>query len=447
MRIAIVGGGYAGAAVATALLKGLSLGNSITVYEPAEEIGRGVAYVRGPDHHLLNVAAHTIALTPGEEGQFTDWVLENYSDAHVYREDDGAYFFPRAWFGTYVGKCLQAAARRNPRFRLEHRREIARSISLAGDVLSIASDSGTVSYDKVIVAIGNGPSVPLRALEPLGAFSTYTAQSAWDFDPSAVSKMARVVVVGAGLTMADVAASLEAHGHLGSITCISRNGRRSQVAVGFRPDFTPTDGLCTPSTARHLLAAGRGWVQEASVRCGDWRPGVDFIRLNVRSIWRALSADERKRLRRHVRSLWEIHRYQMPPAAHRRLERLAASGRFAHIRASVLGVVPGAVRVHADGKVQDVPADVVVNASGFDTSYRNALAPIDALLAGTGIDLDEARRDGLSVDDHGRPMGTRDDVVGKFYALGFLARANHGDLATVNTIGALAAAIASDICG
>jgi uncharacterized NAD(P)/FAD-binding protein YdhS len=446
MRIAIVGGGYAGAAVAAALLKSLPPGNAITIYEPGQDIGRGIAYAHGPDHHLLNVAAHTIALTPGEEGHFTHWVLETHPDAPSYREDDGAYFFPRSWFGSYVGEVLHSLVMQKPDVIFEHRREVARTIQPTGDALAITSNSGVLGYEKVIVAIGNSPTAPLKILEPVGDAGPCIAQSAWDFDPRIVRPRDHVVIVGGALTMADVVASLEAIGHFGPITCVSRNGRRPHVAVGIRPEFTPAHSLVPPNTARGLLSASRRWSREAIAGSGDWRPAIDFMRINVRDIWRALPQNERNRLRRHVRSVWEVHRYLMPPTAHRRLEALTTSGRFNHLRAKVLGIVPGAVRLQSKEGVRDISADVVVNASGFDTSYRTALAPIGALLSATGIDPSATSRDGLAVDDQGRVLGASERLSGKLYALGFLARANHGDLATVNTIGAVAAGIAEDIC-
>ena len=445
MRIAIVGVGYTGAAVAVSLLKALPVGAAITIYEPEEDLGRGIAYARGPDHHLLNVAAHTIALTPGDEGYFTDWALERYSDAASYREEDGAYFFPRAWFGTYVGEVLSTEIRNNPATPVEHRREIAQAISLTGDALTITSESGRSSYDKLILAIGNSPTPPLRVLEPIGSGDPHVAQSAWGFDPHVVSRDASVVIVGGALTMADVVASLEATGHRGPITCISRNGRRPHVTVGYRPEFIPADGLRMPTTARELVVTARSWAEESQEQCADWRPCVDFIRVNMRHLWRALPKCERARLHRHVRSFWEIHRYRMPPAAHRRIEALAASGRFNHMRARVLGVVPGGVRIESASGVQVVSADVVVNASGFDTSYRTAPASIGDLLSATGISPAIAAREGLAVDDEGRVIGANKAVFRKIYALGFFARANHGDLATVNTIGGIAAGIAADI--
>lgn len=445
MHIAIVGGGFAGAAAAIVLLRTLPPDHSITIYEPAEEIGRGIAYAQGPDHHLLNVAAHTVSLDADDENQFCTWALARFPHAEEFRENDGAYFFPRAWFGTYVHEHLCTARDQNPGVILTHIREVARSIDLEGDAFVVRATDNAHVFDRIVLAIGNGPPSPIATLEPAGSAGPIVIQSAWDFHSSIVDKTARTVIVGGALTMADVVADLEACGHRGSITCVSRNGRRPHVAIGMRPEFSPSEELPTTLTARELVSLARKWAAEAAAESGDWRPSVDCLRRSVSLLWGALSPIERRRLRRHARSLWEIHRYLMPPAAHRRIEALIASERFAHLRGKVLGTTARGLRIHTSRGFQEIPADIVINASGFDTSYRTALAPIGDLLAATGIDLDDAARNGLAVDDHGRLLDVKPGLLGRLYALGFLARANHGDLATVNTIAAIATGIATDM--
>ncbi len=445
MRIAIVGGGYAGASTAIALLRTLPPGHSITIYEPAEEVGRGIAYARGPDHRLLNVPAHTVSLIPDDENQFCTWALARFPYAEEFRESDGAYFFPRAWFGTYIHEHLRAACDQNPRITFTHVREVARSIDLEGDVFVVRSADGAQIFDRIVLAIGNGPPSPIPILEAAGSAGPMVIQSAWGFEPSTVGETARVAVVGGALTMADVIADLEACGHRGAITCVSRNGRRPHVSVGMRPDFSPAEALPTTLTAREFVALARKWAKEAVAESGDWRPSADWVRRNFPFLWRGLSPIERRRVRRHARSLWEIHRFLMPPPAHRRIEALIASGRFAHLRGKVLGTTARGLRIQTSTGFEEVPADIVINTSGFDTSYRTALAPIGDLLAVTGIDLGDAARNGLAVDDQGRLLHVEPRLFGKLYALGFLARANHGELATVNTIAAIAAGIATDM--
>ena len=58
MHIAIIGGGASGALAALHLARALPVGSAeIIVIEPAEEIGRGLAYSTDDPGHLLNVRA------------------------------------------------------------------------------------------------------------------------------------------------------------------------------------------------------------------------------------------------------------------------------------------------------------------------------------------------------------------------------------------------------
>jgi len=298
MRCAIIGGGYSGAAVALALLKNLPSGHAITMFEPSREIGRGIAYATGPDHHLLNVAAHTVSITPDDQGGFCAWAVSRFPDSARYREADGAYFFPRSWFGTYVQECLANAIASNPDVTFKHEIAVASSVRHERGHLIVSSSIGEHEFDKVVFAIGNGPPSPIRLLEPCE--NPIVEQSAWKYNTNGIPKTARIVIVGIGLTMADVIADLEGCGHQGSITCISRNGRRPHVSVGIRAEFTPAEEFPPIVTARELVQAVRRWTDDAVAQGGHWISGVDHVIRNTPTLWRSLPPIERSRLRRHA---------------------------------------------------------------------------------------------------------------------------------------------------
>ena len=70
LRIAIIGGGYTGAAVAIHLSRASRTKLDITIVEPRDELGRGVAYsTTDPDHRINGpTAAHF--LYPDEPAHF-----------------------------------------------------------------------------------------------------------------------------------------------------------------------------------------------------------------------------------------------------------------------------------------------------------------------------------------------------------------------------------------
>ena len=62
--IAIVGGGATGALMTAHLLKGFGDGVRVTLIEPREQLGRGLAYATENDSHRLNVRASNMSAFP-----------------------------------------------------------------------------------------------------------------------------------------------------------------------------------------------------------------------------------------------------------------------------------------------------------------------------------------------------------------------------------------------
>ena len=73
-RIVIIGGGFSGAAVALNLLRKLPPGTAgITLVEPRNLLGGGVAYSSTDPAHRLNVPASRMLLLCEEPGAFEAW--------------------------------------------------------------------------------------------------------------------------------------------------------------------------------------------------------------------------------------------------------------------------------------------------------------------------------------------------------------------------------------
>lgn len=411
----------------------------IVVYEPSPKLGHGIAYARSPDHFLLNVPAHGLACSTNGNGDFLDWALRSHTDSERFREDDGSYYFPRSWFGRYVENSLNEARTANSdRIRFIHSQCVVNAMALLPEGVEISSRSNAGVFDHAILAIGNAPSRPL-AVDAKARHCPKVVQSAWALPEAEIDRDAQVIIVGSGLTMADAIGELEARSHRGNILCISRHGQLHHCGSGSVPEFIPPFAL-TAGSASQLLRQIRAWIAFSMKTFGDWRPVIDHLRRNSPQVWRLLDKAEQGRLKKHARLLWEIHRFQMPPAAYRRIEAMRVEGRFTHISATAVRVEEGGLRVAQADRQQILPADLIINATGFDSTYKTAPAALEDLIAHPAIDLNAVRRSGLSVSDTGELLALSGDQ--RLFALGYIARGNHGELSTVNALGAVAEALA-----
>lgn len=433
-HVGIVGGGLAGAAAGYWLVRLCPGGTTVTVFEPAESLGRGIAYQQAPDHLLLNVPARYLSPVPGDQQHFLRWLIANrIADLFRFREPDGAFFVPRAWFGDYIASMLSdAVKRRRGAVELRHERAAVLSIE-AGERPGVVTGVGTHAVDHLILTLGVAPP---RRLPVRPDTTCKVVQSAWQlFAEPPFPSAWKVAIVGSGLTMADAVAELSVRGHKGPITVVSRHGLMPHVSGGHLPEYElPSEPL--EKSARLLMRQVRRWAADAVASdVADWRPIFDQIRQNAQAFWRTLPEVEQRRFRRHVRTYWEIHRYPMPPATFRTLRRAMASGQLVHRKGVATGVGSSGLLLRGGAEEDVIHADLVINAAGPDPTYgtapSNGLAP---LLAPMGLDCAQAQAIGVSIDDDGLVLGCVPPFSGRIWSTGYLARRRFGELGTVNAI-------------
>jgi uncharacterized NAD(P)/FAD-binding protein YdhS len=431
--VGIVGGGFSGAIAAYRLIGTLPSGSEIVIHEPNEDLGRGVAYAEGPDHFLLNVPARQQSPRSEDPEGFLRWMLKQHGDVTRFQQADGAYYVPRSWFGTYMRELVaeRAASRRD--VLLRHVRTPVVELKIDGAKPVGITRDGERAFDAIVLAIGNAPPRPIPVRTGNGP-NPQVIQSAWGLNrmPSPEPD-ARIVIVGTGLTMVDAVADLAARSHKGPIVSVSRHGLFHQRSGGHNPEFIPPEEPIERTT-RALMRQIRRWCALSEQRHRDWRPALDYVRINAPKFWRGLSPAEQARFARHVRPHWNIHRFQAPAHGHRLIQELLATARLTLVKGSAVEISGGGLVVMRRDMRQVIPCDLAINATGPDLTHSTNHTRLLQLLAPLGLDVKLAIAEGIDIDDNGEVLNVPVPLQGRVWALGTIARRRFGELGNVGAI-------------
>ncbi len=424
LPVVIAGAGFSGLALAAQLLE---RGESVALIGCAENFGRGTAYGDAWREHLLNVPADRMGLRADAPAAFADWLGLQGEERRRFR--------PRLEFGDYLTHELDGLrARCGERLRCIENGITA--ITPGVDARwRVALDSGEMlESDRLVLALGAAGATNesnndafIRQPWARGALSNIAAD-------------APVLILGTGLTMIDMVLALQAQGHRGTITAISRRGRLPLLHP--EPPLPPT-----PPPPALLAALERGDLRaalrefRAAIATGAAPPTLaDGLRALIPQLWRGWSLPTRKRFLRHLRPWWDSVRHRVPGEVFATLDRLREEGRLRIRAGHLVDHENGNARIRWRGERSDtaMPAAFVIDATGLDGNRdRYAAHPALATLFAGG----HARIDPLGLGLDCKPDG---DVAGAdgLHLIGFLRRGECWESTAVPELRAQAAALA-----
>ena len=285
--------------------------------EPAEVIGKGVAYATDDPRHLLNVRVANMGAFADQPDHLLQW-LKREGPARGIAEPTPCCFISRGVYGAYLAdigqKLLISGA-------IRHVRDRCINLTDTGHVVELALASGKkVLASLVVLATGNDTK---RGLPGIPSVQPW-AEGALDGLPAD----APVLIIGSGLTMVDMVLSLDRRGHRGQITGLSPHGLLSMPHRPAEPSALAADQIPFGAELSELTVWLRSLCLTIKREGGDWRSVIDALRPHTQRLWRSMSLVQRRRFLRHARPYWDLHRHRMAPEIEKQIAALRASGRL-----------------------------------------------------------------------------------------------------------------------
>jgi len=408
-RVVIIGAGFSGATLAGQILAQQSAHRcEITLIEQAKRFGPGLAYGAKEKRTLLNVRASNMSALAQAPDDFVRWLKLDGA------QDPAEVFAPRHRYGAYLETVLKRAQRRARGHRLRCVRGEALACQPSQQGWRVELREGKpLEADAVVLALGNAPLSPPAALAGVAVASA--------FDLTALARIpgdADVLLVGAGLTMVDVALALSTGKTQGTIYALSRRGLtpRQQVAPSQAPPLRVGD---LPAPLSQALHAFREEIAAMAARGEPWQWGMERLRAITPALWRRLTLEQQQRFLRHLRVWWDVHRHRLPSQPSNAIKALLKSGRLRLLAGEIVAAEtrPRGVQIFHRQRGSYVrhrlEVAAVVNCTGAALDVGASQAPLLAQMreAGlvrphpTGLGFDVAEN-GALIDRRGAPANT-----------------------------------------
>ena len=412
-RVAIIGAGFAGTMAAVQLAR---RGIDVVLVGRGDQAGKGVAYSTEDPAHLLNIPAAKMSAWPDRLHDFVE-------KSGVGQED----YVPRMLFGRYLRDILDKS-----QVRLIEGDAVA--VERSGDGWTVRlGDGRTIGAAALVLAPGNQPPDALpfaRGLSELLFASDPWGVAGQAAIAKAVASDGDVLAVGSGLSMIDIALSLDAAGHKGKLVAVSRRGQAPRVNLPLRSDVPSSE-----SAPRGSLADLWRWVRQRTTEI-DWRDAVDSVRSRTHELWQSLSEADQRRFMRHARPWWDVHRHRIAPQVGATVERMIASGRMEVLagRVQTLREVNGGLEavIRRRGANQaNTPRQfaVGVNCTGPLHAIRHTRDSVLRSLLDAGLAEPDHLGIGLKVDDEAQVIG-----ADRLWAMGSLGKARYWEIIAVPDI-------------
>lgn len=438
-RIAVVGGGASGVIAAVNLVRATRGQAEIVLIERSADLGRGLAYSTSDPSHLLNVRVANMSAFPNDPDHFLRW-LQEHGPAYGVDCPTPFCFVPRSVYGAYLASLLAEGTPHGVRLLRSSCEDID---DLRDEVRLRLSDGSILSADAVVLATGHDPQTLPPAMPAIDPWS----EAALD----GLAPDAPVLVLGTGLTMADVVLSLWRSGHRGRILALSRRGLLSHAHADAQPVAVARSEVSFGAPLSELLH----WVRRIARRCeaegGDWRSAVDALRPHTRSFWQSMTVEQRRRFLRHARPWWDVHRHRMAPSVADMIGTLIAEGRLVILGAKVIAADTAGNRIIVTLRRRGTMATErhefarVINCTGLPDDPRRSPNPAIRALLARGLAHVDSLAIGLDLTADNAVVRSSGEPSQRIFAVGPLARGAFWEIIAIPDIRLQCAELADNL--
>ncbi|MBE7189065.1 FAD/NAD(P)-binding protein [Jatrophihabitans endophyticus] len=437
--VAVVGGGASGCLTASHVARtARAAGRNVDILLVEPNVpGQGLAYSTADPRHRLNVPAKGMSALPDEPGHFLAWMRR-----HVHVDFPEGGFAPRLHFADYLADVLDESLGES--VRLETVRARVSDLRRHGRRLRLTFDDGTSRpVDAVVLAMGHGEPSVAWAPEAMQRSHRFIADP-WRANAAPTVRAGDdVLLVGAGLTMADMAQGWGRRGV--RLHVVSRHG---MLPLAHATDPQPPLPAPELPDSDHLTAAQVRRLVFAQVRAagGDWRRAIDGLRPVTSRLWRAMDADARADFLRTAARRWDRVRHRIDPSLARWLDERTADGSMVVHAGGVVSASEDAKGLHvelADG-TRITPA-AVLNCTGTTVGLRSSHDPLVLNLLDSGTAVPGSLDLGFATDDDGRVISSTGSCQPAIWTVGPLRRGELWESTAIPEIRSQAAEVAASV--
>jgi uncharacterized NAD(P)/FAD-binding protein YdhS len=426
-RVAIIGGGAAGATLLNELLeRPATQPLHLDWYTGGGTPARGMAYGTRSERHLLNVRAASMGISASRPGGFLEYMQKR--DPNI----AGTDFLPRCRYGEYLEAETDSVLSR-ARARGHDVRVVPYEVDAIvpeNDGVTLFQDEETTRVDAAVLALGALPPRPLPDVDEAALASGRYVITPWSFlaDVKPDDRPRKVLVIGLGLTAVDVLLELAAQWPNAQFTAISRHGVLPEAHMSHPTAAAEdNDGLVESMRDAPDIRTWTHLLREAIAQNDDWRSVIDSLRPHTASLWGELPHAERARFLRHLRWAWERARHRLPPKIAESIHVLEQSGRLQRLRGHMRHVTCHenglrlALEPRGDHTIRTLDADLIIQTTGLETDVRRSAHRLIQQMTMNGHIRPDAFGLGIDAATDGR-LYHGDKMWSRLFAIGSLLR-------------------------